>query len=33
MANIAKDFRNPKLESQLINAGGKKMILPGETRW
>ena len=32
ITNIVKDFKTPMLESQLMNAGGKKMILPGGTR-
>lgn len=33
VALIVKDFKSPNLESQLINAGGRKMIAAGETRW
>lgn len=33
ISNIIKDFKSPNLESQLVNLGGNKMIMPGATRW
>lgn len=33
ITTILKEFSKPLLEVQIVGAGGKKMMLPNETRW
>lgn len=31
--NLLKELKNPALEAQLLERGGNRMVLVGETRW
>ncbi|XP_051171011.1 uncharacterized protein LOC127287898 [Leptopilina boulardi] len=33
LVSVFKEFKTPKLERELINRGGIRIFLPGDTRW